>query len=1266
VPATLTPYLPRFAIEWDLDAPSARWREFDATCCFVDISGFTALSERLARRGRIGAEELTDVLNHVFSRMLAVAYDHGGSLLKFGGDALLLAFTNGEHAVESTRAAVGMRAVLRESRSMRTSVGRLNLRMSVGVHSGLFDLFAVGDSHRELLIAGPAATVTANMEQTAEAGEIVVSPATAARLPGTAVGASKGDGFLLRWRAPANKGVGSISLREVPESVVEHGIPVALREHLRTRVDSEHRVASIAFVKFTGLDSFLLREGGDATGEALHEVVETVQRAAENEQVTFLASDIDANGGKIILATGVPVARYDDEGRILRAVRVISDADLPLSIQIGVNRGHVFAGEIGTEFRRTYTVMGDTVNLAARLMAAAPAGSVYATSGVLDLSGTLFAATALEPLRVKGKAEPVRAYEVGAAVGPREDDRATLPFVGREAELAALQAVARAATRHEARVALVEGNPGAGKTRLVSELVATATRVMQLRGESYATDIPYMAWRRPLCAMLGLERADRDKAASILRDTLNGIIPKAVPLAPLLAPLLDIDIDPTVQSIAIASEFRRERLGELVLQLLTSELGPDLVVIDDAQWLDDASASIAAHVTTSDEAGFLTVVARRPDGHGFRPHQPDVSIALDGIDDDAARHLVDVVTASTPLRPQEREQIVTRAAGNPLFLGELLRLARSGDLDALPDSLGAVATRELDDLGPEARRVVRHASVLGTRFDVGLLFELIGADVVEGALAREISACITVKETQAEFRTAVLQEAAYESLPFKTRTELHRRAGEAILRLPASDATTTNALLSLHFSRAQDRERTWEYARVAGRLAAAADAPDEAATHLERAVAAARHIDVSPEEHADVLVEFGDVLVTVGMYDRADDAYRRAATRVCEDLVGRARIAERRSQVQGEHQGRFLSAIRHARAGRRLLAESPTADPSVGESIRVRLLAREAEMRFRQGHLEAAASLCGDVIRDAEPLHEDLALANAMSVLDMCLYELGRPAETPHTTKALAFYERAGDNLGVAVALGNLGTMLFMDARWADAADYYVRAAQAATQAGDFAGAAVSYVNLGELRINQGRLAEAETALVPAWRTLQSNGYRIGIAPAAQQLGRARAFLGHYDEGLALLRDAIVMYDEIGALQGSVEARARIAEVSLPAGRIDAAADALREARALAAPLVGTPLHVLLDRIEATLGAVRNDALSHDWLDDAIALARQVGAQYDLLILLTLAASGRDTDETHRELAEIAAALEIVELPPLAGLANGSAKRSRRSHPTSP
>src|SRR3974390_2866593 len=228
----LGPYVPRAAAEWDLDAPGALWREVDATCCIVDISGFTTLSERLARRGRIGAEELTEVINYVFSRMLEIANGKGGALLKFGGDALLLAFTCDHHARMAAESAVAMQAALREARTLPTSGGRVNLRMSVGIHTGTYHFFRVGDLHRELLIAGPAATTTTRMEQTADAGEIVVSPATVDALPKGAIGKSKGDGHLLRWRQVVPGGPGPIPARSVPDRAVELSVPVALRARL--------------------------------------------------------------------------------------------------------------------------------------------------------------------------------------------------------------------------------------------------------------------------------------------------------------------------------------------------------------------------------------------------------------------------------------------------------------------------------------------------------------------------------------------------------------------------------------------------------------------------------------------------------------------------------------------------------------------------------------------------------------------------------------------------------------------------------------------------------------------------------------------------------------------------------------------------------------------------------------------------------------------------------------------------------------------------
>jgi class 3 adenylate cyclase len=160
----LKPYVPRLVIDWLRTTPDARHRIVDGSLAFVDISGFTQLTEKLARKGKVGAEAVSDTLDAVFTQLLDVAYDYGAGLLKWGGDALLLLFSGHDHARRCCRAAVGMQATLDRVGRLRTSGGAVTLRMSVGIHSGSFDFFLVGASHRELVITGPAATATVDME----------------------------------------------------------------------------------------------------------------------------------------------------------------------------------------------------------------------------------------------------------------------------------------------------------------------------------------------------------------------------------------------------------------------------------------------------------------------------------------------------------------------------------------------------------------------------------------------------------------------------------------------------------------------------------------------------------------------------------------------------------------------------------------------------------------------------------------------------------------------------------------------------------------------------------------------------------------------------------------------------------------------------------------------------------------------------------------------------------------------------------------------
>jgi class 3 adenylate cyclase/tetratricopeptide (TPR) repeat protein len=1249
----MTPYVPRMAAEWDLDHEGERWYGLPATCCFVDITGFTTVSERLARLGPLGAEQLTELLDQVFGHMLAVAYEKGGSLLKFGGDALLLAFARDDHPRLAVEAAVAMRRALSEERTT-TGVGRVELRASMGLHTGTLFLFRTGGAHRELLVAGPDCSTTILLERGASSGEILVSESTAASLAPSATTATD-RGARVRTRRVAEGGPGILRAREVPTSAVEAWVPTRLRERLTERAgEAEHRNASIAFVRYSGVDRLMDGSGGDAVADALDEIVSAVQSAAEHEGVTVLGSDADVDGGKLILAAGVPSAQEDDEGRMLRAAREIAQHSFDLDVHVGVNRGGVFAGDVGAAYRRSFTVIGDTVNVAARLASAAGRGEVLASAAVLERSRTAFDATELGSIDVKGRRDAVATWSVGPAVGARHRERGELPFRGRDAELATLAEALDAAAEGAGGVVVVEGDRGSGKTRLCAELLAqsAAGSVLRVQGESFSAAVPYWPFRAALREVLGVTSTDPVEAGRQLLDAVLDAVPALVALAPLLAPVVGAELAETEATSALAERFVVARTTGVLIEVLeAARPGVLLVVVEDAHWFDAASGELAAGLAAAaHDRPWLLCVTRRPMDAGFVPVAPDQRVVLGPLDEASVGELVDLATQAAPLRPQHRDSIVVKAAGNPLFVEELLRLLRDGAADALPDSLDAIAMREIDLLSSDARRVVLVASVLGRETDHALLRALAGDarfDGAEGSLGDLLKDDGTGRM---RFRHALLQEAAYGSLPFRTRQDLHRRAGLAI-EATRKGHTDAPALLSMHFAEAQDWERSWRYGRLAADVARKAHAQGEVLSHLERAAVAGVRLGSVPDALvAKVLEEAAEAAIVVGHYERADATFHRAAGLWKDDPVACARLSERRAYLRSEYQGRLAAAIRQVHVGVTLLDQLTTSSKSATR-VRASLLAREADVRARQGRFNAAISFARRAESAAEEGQDERTLALALSLLDQALTESGRADEATHLPRALELYERLGALDFAAMTLGNLGSVAYWRWDWDDAADCYARAAVAATAAGDLATAAIADVNLGELRVDQGRADDAVSLLMPALRTLTAFGYVAGTAAARVHLGRATALAGDPIAGTALLRAAVEQLDGSGQGFAALDARAKLAETLVLARDTVGARTALDDARLAERTLGTSAFATLLDRVEVLVeiaSGERDEAAA--LLAKAAQRARDLGATYDLCVLLSLA--DRLGEEGGTEAAALARRLGVVAVPSLAALSS--------------
>lgn len=1209
-------FVPRVASEWDTDNTATAFRQIDGTLCFVDISGFTMLSEKLARRGRIGAEELTEVLDRVFGEMLRLAYDRGGSLLKFGGDALLLMFEGVDHEMQGVSAAVEMRAALRSATQIPTSVGRIPLKMSVGLHTGSIDLYLVGGSHRELVITGDTATTTTEMEAAADAGDILISPQLAETLDRSAVGDRKGPGHLLRWRQARVEPTGALHRNPVRPDVLEACVPLGLRDHvIHGRAEPEHRLATVGFIKFKGIGAAMADGGHGLVADHLAELVTAVQEAVDPEGVTFMATDIDADGGKIILTAGAPITQEDDEGRMLRAVRAVVDRKTALALKIGVNRGHVFAGEIGTAFRSTYTVMGDTVNLAARLMAAAPPGEVYATPSVLDRSRTLFATIALEPFHVKGKSRPVQAYAVGEETGTRTtDSHASLPFRGRDREVDTIRnAITDVAGGATVRLAVV-GETGMGKTRLVEEAIRDSdVAVFRIQGEANGADNPYWALRDPLRRLLGIERTSQSEMAERLRTEIGRLAPDLLSMLPLLGDVTHIELDETAATRAIEPRFRPDRTAATLSQLLVAACpGTFVLVAEDRHWMDGATVALLDKLT--DRPMLLLVTTRPP-----VDDNPSVRIDLKNLDDEATRSIAIDATAATPLRHHELEAVIARSGGNPLFLEEILRLIReTGSAESLPESLDAVVGAEIDTLPPLARRLLRYSSVLGRTFRRVVLDELLAPEQVEldNATRQALSRFVTSDGPDRwRFRHAVMHDVAYEGLSFRKRKELHARAGEVIERLAATDTAAVAEFLALHYARAGNHERAWRFGLVAADKAKSAFANVEAARHYERALESARRIGTKDTTTAlDAWRSLAAVREQAGLFSDSLKALRSARSLASDNrvLLADLHLDAARARLRT---GQYVPALRETALGLRLLDREPGNDAAMS---RARLLSIRAWARLQQGRPRDALNIATRAAEAAEKSGETDALARAYTVLDNSYELMGQPNQAVYEPKALSIYEAANDMLGVATVANNLGVRAYAAGRWAEAVATYSRSRDAFRMVGNEPQAALAGANLGEVLVSLDRLDEAVGVLTDARRVLRAHDLSDFAIFADAQLARVEIKRGNAAEAAEELAGLTREAFEIGHTGIALDATVHLAEALLADGEVDAALRAIEDGERLGGGDAAY-FEVPLNRLKAaTLARMGQTERATELADQALAGARDQQLPYEEALVLLL------------------------------------------------
>jgi class 3 adenylate cyclase/tetratricopeptide (TPR) repeat protein len=1138
-----------------------------------------------------------------------------------------------------------MRSIIAKPVRLRDQ-GTVRLGISIGMHSGSFAFYLPLAAHRELLITGPDVSTTLNRESAANAGEIHVSQATADRLPSGVLGQPVEGGYLLRRIPPSGD---DTAPQPWPDTDLATLIPYEQRAAIEGDAIGEHRQAAVAFICFKHTDHRIAEDGIGALDGPLQRLADSTADAVARHAVHWLASDAYADGGKLILAGGVPAAGVHDEEHLLRAVRdIVDDVGGDLELHCGINRGVVFAGNLGASTRRTYTVMGDAVNLAARLMQKSGAGEVVASEAIVARCRSRLDLTRLEPFFVKGKEAPIDAAIVHAVDHEAFDDvERPFPLVGRDAELAHLLAATRNALSGRGEAVEIVGSVGTGKTRLAAELQLIATgmglKVTRWSCEPFYKTSPYRAVEPLFRRAVGIDHDDnRADVGARLGQLVAEVSPELSPWLPLIAVPFAADVAPTKQSDELLPEYRRARTQEVVGAFLSALIvEPTLIIFEDTQWADADSLSLMAELVR--EAG------ERPWLLCTTSHGPDVSVPgvealrLQPLNESDALALARSTPAGKAMGSENLDTLLDRASGNALFVVELMHSSESGVIEAVPDSVEALITARLDQFSARDRVLIQEASVFGMDLDLEILAAVLGPDAADEDRWNRLSTLVRpVAPGVWRFGHDLFRQTIYEAVSYRRRREIHGRIGGLLEAFAEGDERS--GLLATHFDLADAHDKAWTYAVIAGDRANRLYANAEATHFYELALTHAQRVSELPVgKHSLVAESLADIRERLGALDEAAAAY--ALARQLSNSESSIARLWRKTGVLHVHQSRYSSALRlYTRARARLRTAGDEVEGELAE-----LAAAYAGVRFRQCRYSESLEWAERARREAEASANHSCLAHSLSLIDLSAASLGIN-HGAYALRALSIYEEIGDLRGQADVLNNLGAAAWEGGRWREALEYYERSKSINERSGDAIGISFSNFNIAEVLVEQGRADAALDILRSGLAPFETSGYSWGLAYG--NLLRARAALrkGSLFEAEPLIATARDQFMEIGMRSAVSECDLLALELRVmaePGADLREQIDALR--RDFAGQEGDDRFELPLLRMSCVEHAWRGDYdLARDEVDLAINRAGELGARGDLAEAYALrrdlaSAFGRPVEPTDSQQADnLSASLGVV------------------------
>jgi predicted ATPase/class 3 adenylate cyclase/Tfp pilus assembly protein PilF len=1173
---------------------------------FADISGFTPLTERLAKElgPQRGAEELTQQLNVIYSALIAQVDQYRGAVISFSGDAITCWFddnsvefsvlssqfdlpgtqnsklkTQNWAALRALACASAMQRVMGDLAEVATPSGAtVTLAIKVAIAAGPVRRFLVGDPpvQRFDVLAGATLDRLAAAEHHAEKGEIVASAEVLAGLENVVAprewrsGEAPGERFAviagLAHPVPANP------WPALPADALasEHSRPWLLPmvyERLSAgqgQFLAELRPAVALFARFGGIDY-----DGDAGANAkLDAYIHWVQGIVARYEGALLQLTIGDKGSYFYVAFGAPVAHDDDPARAVAAALELQALPPELAgivgTQIGISRGRMRTGAYGGPTRRTYGVLGDEVNMAARLMGKAELGQILVSQPVADAVARRFTLRYVGPISVKGKQAPVQVSLVLDRRVPSTQRPSTLfsgVLVGREPELARMSELLLQAQTVGGQVLRLVGAAGVGKSHLAAELAERALgwgmRVAVGMCQSTTESIPYAPWRQVLRALLGLSAepgAGEDPATThagqiaAVERFVAATNPDWLLRLPLLGDLLGLPIPDNATTASFEPRLRQRALYDMVVEMLQiwAQAQPLLLLVDDAHWMDEASKGLAAALARGvSEVPLMLTIAHRPTLHAD-PLLTELNelasyrrIDLDELSPQGVATLVANRLGGSP-SPLALSLIQAETQGNPFFVEEVVdALRESGNLYRRDDGEWWLAARMFEALGQanlltrEEERWVLAPDASLSAVDLGL------PDSIQGVVLSRIDRLpeahkLTLKIASVIGRTFALdllrqihpaspaEADLVEQIALLEEREFTRlEALQRLIYLFKHTVTRDTAYETLLFDQRRQLHRS--VGEVLEWLAPEATAQLAYHSYAGEDWPRALHYQSLAGRQSQKLFA-----------NQEGIEHFRKALRAAEFLPPEATAVQRFEIHVGlgelmTHIGQYDAALEHLGAAREL---ATGLDDHDGRARACRWIARVYEHRgdYAQAVEWIQQGLAAIERQETADAAELLAIAGLINTRQGN-YELARE----QNDRSVQIAEKLGATTSLAFALNSRAIVSILRGNSTSAIKHFQRAAELYGQAENIQGQALSYNGIGNAYFELGQLPSADTYYRRARVIFVQTGDQLHLATVDNNLGEIARYQGRLDEAMSFYSEAVDTLEEMG---GSLYMRA--------------------------------------------------------------------------------------------------------------------------------